>query len=125
MATWSLTIDNAINRSDNIYIMEDDGTGFITSPRDLIFPFLPIPPHVTLSSASDVIKRCIEHLVIGGSDFPSPCQVITAGNTGTLIVSSNTTTLKLWTFSNGAWTSKDNITPRSLADRDTVVIPRI
>jgi hypothetical protein len=117
MATWELTIDNALNASDIIYVMEDDGSGIITSPFDVFYPLC-----FVAGCDSNLAKRFYYNLVIGGDNFPPVCKEIAARGNGTLIVAENTQALKVWTYSAGIWTAKANIT-KNISDRATINIP--
>jgi hypothetical protein len=57
-----------------------------------------------------VFKRFFLSLSIGGSSFPSPCIEVAANGSGSLIVSENTTSLKVWTYADETWTAQTNIT---------------
>ena len=124
MDTWNLTIDNRNNASTAIYVMEDDETGIFNTPEDLhkIWRYiLHSPAHHT-----GVVKRYLNHLAIGGNNFPSPCQEISGGNrTGTVRVLENTKKLKCWTYTarTNTWTAKDDLTVKD--ERTAIAIPRV
>jgi len=120
MATWTLTIDNRANTSTIVYVMEDDESGLITTPEDLFYPACFNPDTYN----SNLLKRYYLSMAIGGSNFPPVCLEVAARGSGTLIVSQGTKILKLWTYANGVWTAKDNIT-KGIADRATVQIPSL
>ena len=120
MATWNLTIDNRANASTTVYIMEDDGSGLITTPEDLFYPGC-------FSGAtynSSLVRQYYQSLAIGGSSFPPVCLEVAARGSGTLIVSEGTKALKLWTYARGIWTAKEDITKG--IDRDaTIIVPTL
>ena len=118
MTTWSLTIDNRMNDTDKIYIIEDDELNIINTPDDLFKQFC----FNSNTLDSNLAKRFYNNLVIGGTDFPSPCQEIANRGTGTLIVSENTKALKVWTYSNSTWTAQSNIT-KGIGSGTTIVLP--
>ena len=124
MTSWNLTIDNRNNASTTVYVMEDDKEGIFNTPDDLhnIWRYiLHSPAHHTA-----VVKRYLNHLVIGGDNFPSPCQEISGGNrTGRVRVLENTKRLKCWTYT--ARTSTWNIAPNLdvIDERTAIAIPRI
>lgn len=117
MATWSLTIDNINNTADKVYVMEDDESGSITTQNDLFYPLC------FLSYCNyNLVKRFYASLAIGGDDFPPVCKAIAARGNGSLIVAEKTNALKVWTYNDGSWTAKTNITS-GIADRATITIP--
>ena len=90
MSTFTLTIDNSTN--ETIYTMED--VSGINSPYDLFFPGCFEVPFYN----SNLIKRYYLSIAIGGPTFPPVCLEVSANNTGTLIVSKDTTKLKFWKY---------------------------
>ena len=120
MATWELTIDNRANTSTTVYVMEIDTLGGVKIPSDMWT--LVVGDNEPWKT--NLAKRFYNSIIFGAStDFPAICKAITPrSNTEKLIVSKDTTALQVWTFSDGTWTAKDNIT-KGLADRATVVMP--
>ena len=120
MSTWELTIDNKVNKSTTVYVMEVDTLGVVKTPTDLW--------GLVVGDAepwkTNLDKRFYHSIIFGAStDFPAICKAITpSSNTEKLIVSKDTTALQVWTYSDGIWTAKDNIT-KGIADRATVAIP--
>ena len=124
MTTWNLTIDNRNNAKTAIYVMEDDGQGIFTTPEDLhkIWKYILHSPELH----TGVVKRFLNHLIIGGANFPSPCQEITPGNrVGTVRVSENTKKLKLWTYTarTHTWNSLSDLEIKD--EKTPIAIPRI
>ena len=117
MATWNLTIDNRANASTTVYIMEDDGSGLITTPEDLFYPLCFLD-----KCNSNLAQRFYASLAIGGDDFPPVCKSIAARGTGALKVSKDTRALKVWTYKDGVWNIRPNIT-ENISDGAAIVIP--
>ena len=94
MATWTYTITNPA-RNPVVYIMEDDGSGIITTPCD-IFETMCFNSN---TYSTILARRFYNNLVIGGSTFPPVCTQIATGASSTVItVSASTQALKLWTY---------------------------
>ena len=117
MATWTLTINNAANKSTNIYVMEDDETGSIVTPSDLFYP-LCFGPYCE----SGLAKRFLYSFAIGGDAFPPVCKEVRAGSTGTVIVEENTKALKIWTYEDFIWKAQVAI-KEGIAKGATISVP--
>ena len=118
MSTWNLTIDNRANTSTGIYVMEDDESKIITDPDD-IFKVLCFDSNRYNSSLA---RRFYNNLVIGGDDFPPVCKSVAARETGALRVAKDTRALKVWTYKDGVWNTRPNITD-NISDGAAIVIP--
>ena len=119
MATWELNVNNSNNGRTTVYVMEDDESGIITTPEDLF-------KNTCFSSrfTSPLAMRFYTSLAIGGTNFPPICKEIAGGATGTLIIAANTSAVKVWTYSNGVWTARSNVT-RGISNGATIAIPRL
>ena len=121
MATWTYTITNPA-RNPVVYIMEDDGSGIITTPCD-IFETMCFNSN---TYSTILARRFYNNLVIGGSTFPPVCTQIAAGASSNVItVSASTQALKLWTYVNDAFVVQGNIVPArggTWSDRETITV---
>ena len=119
MATWELNVNNSNNGRTTVYVMEDDESGIITTPE--------VFKNTCFSSdnyISPLAIRFYNSIAIGGTSFPPVCKEIAGGATGTLIIAANTSAVKVWTYSNGVWTARSNVT-RGISNGATIAIPRL
>jgi len=121
MATWELHFNNANNAKTAIYVMEDDDSGLIITPEDLIYPGC----FESETCCSSLMKRFYQNLAIGGTNFPPVCKEIAGGATGTLIISATTSAVKVWTYSNSIWTAKSSVTKKNISNGTTIAVPKL
>ena len=122
MATWTLLIDNRLNVSTIVYLMEIDTTGTVTTPENM----WSLVVGEDEPWETNLAKRLYNSIIFGGSkEFPPICKAFAAGQAGdTLVVSENTTALQMWTYANGVWTVQPNIT-EGIRDDALIRIPAL